>query len=62
LEVYKAKVTLIFKKLNNKYLFMQDNAFIYRANTVKAQFAAYGITQIKNWLTYSLNLNPIEHI
>jgi hypothetical protein len=48
LEVCKAKVAPIFKELNNKYLFMQDNASIYRANTVKAWFAAHGITQIEN--------------
>ena len=29
LEVYKAKVAPIFEELNNKYLFMQDNASIY---------------------------------
>ena len=36
LEVCEAEVAPIFEELDNGYLFMQDNASIYRANTVKA--------------------------
>jgi hypothetical protein len=34
LEVYKAEVAPIFKELDNRYLFMQDNASIHRAYSV----------------------------
>jgi len=36
LEVCEAEVAPIFEELDNRYLFMQDNASIHRANTVKA--------------------------
>ena len=62
MEVCEAEVAPIFEELDNRYLFMQDNASIYRANTVKAWFAAHGITQIENWPAYSPDLNPIEHV
>jgi hypothetical protein len=62
LEVYEAEIALIFEELNDGYLFMQDNASIYRAHSVQAWFMAYSITQIGNWPVYSLDLNPIKHI
>jgi hypothetical protein len=62
LEVYKAEVVLIFKELDNGYLFIQDNASIHRAHLVQAWFTAHGIIQIGNWPAYSPDLNPIKHI
>ena len=62
LEVCEAEVASIFEELDNKYLFMQNNAFIHRAYTVRDWFTRHGIIQIANWPAYSPNLNPIEHI
>jgi hypothetical protein len=62
LEVLDAEVEPIFKKLDDGYSFMQDNASIHRAHIVQAWFRARGITQIENWPAYSPDLNPIEHI
>jgi hypothetical protein len=44
LEVYEAEITPIFEELDDRYLFMQDNASIHRAHTVQAWFALHGIT------------------
>ncbi|RYP73023.1 hypothetical protein DL771_003891 [Monosporascus sp. 5C6A] len=41
--------------------FMQDNAPIYRGNTVKEFFESHGIWVI-DWPPHSPDLNPIEHI
>jgi len=62
LEVCDAEVAPIFEELDDGYLFMQDNASIHRAHSVRAWFIAHGITQIGNWPAYSPDLNPIEHI
>ena len=62
LEVCEAEIAPIFEELDNGYLFMQDNASIYRAHSVQAWFTAHGITQIGNWPAYSPDLNPIKHI
>jgi hypothetical protein len=62
LEVCDAEVAPIFQELDEGYVFMQDNASIHRAYSVKAWFTRHEITQIANWPAYSPDLNPIEHI
>jgi DDE superfamily endonuclease len=62
LEVCEAEVAPIFEELDNGYLFIQDNASIHRAYSVRDWFTRHGITQIGNWPAYSPDLNPIEHI
>jgi hypothetical protein len=62
LEVLDAEVEPIFKKLDDGYSFMQDNASIDWAHIVQAWFRVWGITQIENWPVYSPDLNLIEHI
>jgi Transposase/DDE superfamily endonuclease len=62
LEVCEAEVAPIFQELDDGYLFMQDNASIHTAYSVRDWFTAHGITQITNWPAYSPDLNPIEHI
>jgi hypothetical protein len=41
---------------------MQDNAAIHTAWKVRHWFSDHGITRITDWLPYSPDLNPIEHI
>ncbi|PMD59043.1 uncharacterized protein K444DRAFT_724844 [Hyaloscypha bicolor E] len=62
LEVCEAEVAPIFQELNNGYLFIQDNASIYRVYLVQSWFRAHRIIQIVNWPAYSPDLNLIEHI
>jgi hypothetical protein len=62
LEVLDNSLLPIFQGLEPGYEFMQDNASIHRANTVKAWFKAKGIRLVVNWPPYSPDLNPIEHI
>jgi hypothetical protein len=62
LEVLDAEVRPTFKELDLRYLFMQDNASIHRATKVQEWFNNRRILYIINWLAYSPNLNPIEHI
>jgi hypothetical protein len=62
IEVLDAEVEPIFEELDEGYLFMQDNASIHTAHTVRDWFAAQGITTITDWPPYSPDLNPIEHI
>jgi hypothetical protein len=62
LKVCDVEVALIFKQLDDGYIFMQDNASIHTASTITAWFAARGITKITNWPAYSPDLNLIEHI
>lgn len=35
LKVCEAEIALIFEELDNKYLFMQDNAFIHQAYSIQ---------------------------
>ena len=52
----------IFEYLDDAYLFIQDNASIYRAYKVRDWFAAHRINMVEDWPPYSPDLNPIEHI
>ena len=62
MEVCDAKVAPIFEELDDRYLFMQDNASIHQAHSIQAWFTWHKITQIGNWPAYSPDLNPIKHI
>ena len=62
IEVLDAEVEPIFEELDEGYLFMQDNASIHTAHTVRDWFAAQGITTITDWPPSSPDLNPIKHI
>jgi hypothetical protein len=62
LEVLDAEVEPIFEKLSIGYAFMQDNASIHTAHTVRNWFRTRNITTITDWPPYSPDLNPIEHI
>ncbi len=62
IEVLDAEVEPIFEELDEGYLFMQDNASIHTAHTVRDWFTTRGITTITDWPPYSPDLNPIEHI
>jgi hypothetical protein len=62
LEVLDAEVEPIFKRLDNGYLFMQDNASIHTTHKVREWFRLWGIVIITNWPPYSPDLNPIKHI
>ncbi|GFS54310.1 transposable element Tcb1 transposase [Trichonephila clavipes] len=44
-----------------EFLFMDDNARPHRANTVDERLQSEGITRM-DWLAYSSDLNPIEHV
>jgi hypothetical protein len=62
LEVLDAEVEPIFKRLDNGYLFIQDNASIHTTHKVREWFRLWGIVIITNWPPYSPDLNPIKHI
>ena len=62
LEVLEAEVRPMFADLDPGYLFMQDNAPIHCANTVKQWFIDLRIQIVERWPPYSPDLNPIEHI
>jgi hypothetical protein len=62
LEVLNAEVAPIFEELDPGYEFMQDNASIHTAHSVRDWFQARGIPLVINWPPYSPDLNPIEHI
>ena len=42
-------------------IFMQDNAPIHTTKKVRLWFEMHGI-EVMEWLSYSLDLNPIEHL
>jgi len=62
LEVLEAEVRPMFIELDPGYLFIQDNAPIHCANTVKQWFIDMRISIVERWPPYSPDLNPIEHI
>ncbi|GFW19071.1 transposable element Tcb1 transposase [Trichonephila clavipes] len=47
--------------MSAKFLIMDENALPYRANIVDECLQSEGITRM-DWLAYSLDLNPIEHV
>ena len=62
LKVYDIEVALIFKYLDDRYIFIQDNTSIHIVGTMTAQFTIRGIIKITNQPLYSLDLNLIKHI
>ena len=52
----------IFEGLDKGYSFIQYNASIHTAGSVKEWFRLRGIITITDWLPYSPDLNPIEHV
>ena len=62
IEVLDAEVASIFEDLDDGYEFMQDNASIHTAHTVRAWFREHSIRLVINWPPYSPDLNLIEHI
>ena len=62
LEVLDAELDPIWSELDDGYEFMQDNASIHNAGKVKEWFRERGIRLVIDWLPYSPDLNPIEHI
>jgi transposase len=63
LKVLDAQVGPMFRNFDDPgYEFMQDNASIHTAGTVKAWFRKKRIRLLPNWPPFSPDLNPIEHI
>jgi hypothetical protein len=62
LKVLNAEVELIFKDLDEGYIFIQDNASIHTAHKVRDWFIKQRIIMITDWLPCSPDLNLIEHI
>ena len=62
LQVLNIEVTFTHTSLDSGYIFMQDNTSIHTAHTVRNWFSDHGIARITDWLPYSPDLNPIEHI
>jgi hypothetical protein len=62
LEVLDGELAPVWERLDPGYKFMQDNAPIHRAGKVTEWFREHGIDILKDWLLYSPDLNPIEHI
>ena len=62
LKVLEAEVAPTYTLLEKGYKFMQDNASIHTAHKVRDWFKAHRILQLKDWPSYSPDLNPIEHI
>jgi hypothetical protein len=61
IEVLDAIVALAIEELNDLgYIFMQDNASIYIAHSVRNWFTNAALICL-DWPPYSPNLNPIEH-
>ena len=48
IKILNAEVALIFEDLNDGYEFMQDNASIHTAHTVRAWFREHGIRLVMN--------------
>ena len=42
--------------------FMQDNAPIHRSKATHAWLNSNGVALLEEWLPYSPDLNPIEHL
>jgi hypothetical protein len=62
LEVLDGELATVWERLDPGYKFIQDNAPIHRAGKVTEWFREHGIDILKDWLPYSPDLNPIEHI
>jgi hypothetical protein len=61
LEVLDAMVALAVEEINDpRYIFMQDNASIHTAHSVRDWFRNAGLKCL-DWPPYSPDLNPIEH-
>ncbi|GFU66829.1 transposable element Tc3 transposase [Trichonephila clavipes] len=54
-------VRLFWGAMGAEFLFMDDNARLYRANIVDECLQSEDITRM-HWPAYSLDLNPIEHV
>lgn len=62
LEVLDAEVEPAYTELNDPgYIFMQDNASIHTAHSVRDWFRERGLV-VLDWPPYSPDLNPIEHV
>lgn len=62
IEVLDSEVAPFFEELDSGYQFMQDNASIHTARTVRDWFRKKNIELVQEWPPYSPDLNPIEHI
>src|SRR5438876_12119642 len=62
LEVLDAEVAPAYASLDPGYIFMQDNALIHTAHTVRDWFSDHRIARITDWPPYSQDINSIKHI
>jgi hypothetical protein len=62
IEVLDAEVAPVYSKLDQGYVFIQDNTAIHTAGKVKDWFREHRVINITDWPPYSPDLNPIEHI